>query len=159
MDGMSDELSRLNEDLKDAIREFDQEFERFTSINATIPIFPRRLRNFKMGAELLSRIVNLGNLACFVTGLVCAVIGGNLLAVGVALVVGSLFSEGAFIGQLWTMSYQNQHAVSSRLWGDEVFTRLTRLKTRIIDMSERIDILQQGTGSAGSEGAEDQEPA
>lgn len=93
------------------------------------------------------------------TGLVCAVIGGSLSTVGAALIVGSLFAEGVFIGQLWTISAQNQFALSSRLRGDDDFTLLTQLKTKIIDMYERVDMLQQGTGAAGTEGAKDQEPA
>ena len=64
---------------------------------------------------MLSRIVNLGNLACFVTGLIFVFLDGAISTVGIALLVGALFSEGAFLGQLSIITAQREYAMSERL--------------------------------------------
>jgi len=92
-----------------------------------------------MSPVTLSRIVNYSNLACFVTGLVFAFLGGTISTVGVALLVGALFSEGAFMGQLWTITVQNRYIAFDRLWGGESFTRMEQLKEKVTDLSERVD--------------------
>jgi hypothetical protein len=121
MDESGEDLDRLNEELRDTVREFDHQFDRWTAMNVSIPIAPKRFRNFQMGPISLSWIVNLGNLSCFATGLAFIFLGWMISSAGVALLVGALFSEGAFLGQLWTVTVQSQTMASDRLWGDEYF--------------------------------------
>lgn len=112
MNNSWEELDRVSEELGATAREFDRKFDQWTSIAVSIPIGPRRLRSFDMSPLLLSWIVNLGNLTCFGTGLSFVFSGGSFSTVGVALLVGALFSEGAFLGQLWTASVQSGYASS-----------------------------------------------
>jgi hypothetical protein len=143
MDDSGEGIDQLKEQLRAADREFDRVLDRWNSVNASIPIGPRRLRDFPMNAKTLSWIINMGNLACFGLGLAFALLGGTISTVGIALLVGSLFSEGAFIGQLWTAAFQSGFTIAARLWGDEDYSYLKQQRERIADLSQRIEKLQQ----------------
>ncbi len=148
MDDSGGELDRLNEELQAAVHEFNQEFTRWTALNVPIPTGPGRLRNFKMSALLLAWIANLLNLVCFVAGLVFTFQSGVISTTGVALVVGALFSEGAFVGQLWVFTAQSENAMIDRLWGHENFTHLKQLQEKVIDLSKRVDRFHRGTADS-----------
>jgi hypothetical protein len=151
VEGSGEELDGLHEELRSALREFEQLRGRWTSVNVISPIGPRGLRHFQMGPLLISYIVNLGNLTCFATGLVFAFLGGAISTVGIALLVGALFSEGAFLGQAWTITAQSEYAMSERLWGDEFYTHLMQLKEKIIALSDRVEDLQGAAAEATNE--------
>lgn len=139
MDNSGQELDQLSGELQAAIHEFDKKLSRMTSLNVIIPTGIKRSRTFHMSALLLSWIINLLNLICFGTGLAFAFLGGLISTVGVALLVGSLFSEGAFAGQLWVTAHQSGSEIYDRLWGEETIEHLKHLKSTIGDLSERID--------------------
>lgn len=151
MGDSDEELDRLSEQLRATVREFDQVLDGWNSIGVSIPFGPRRLRSFPMSAGTLSWIINLGNLGCFALGLAFALLGGTISTVGTALLVGSLFSEGAFIGQLWVAAFQSGYTIYDRLWGDEVHAHLKQLQERITDLSKRIDELRQESEGADAE--------
>lgn len=144
MDDSDQELDQLSGQLQAAIQEFDKKLSRMTSLNVIIPT-GKRSRTFHMNALLLSWIINLLNLTCFSTGLAFAFLGGLISTVGVALLVGSLFSEGAFVGQLWVIAHQSGSEVYDRLWGEETIEHLKHLKSTIGDLSERIDRYRQAS--------------
>jgi hypothetical protein len=139
VDDSRGELDRLNEELQAALNAFTREFTDWTALNVPIPTVLGRLRNFKMSALLLAWIASMLNLACFVAGLVFTFQSGVISTAGVAMVVGALFSEGAFVGQLWAYTAQSEHAMNDRLWGHEAFAHLKQLRDKINDLSKRID--------------------
>jgi hypothetical protein len=141
MDSENEDLHQLEAELRAARSEFSENFRQMTSLDMMIPTGTRKRYIFQVEIASLSWIVQLLNLACFVAGIVFIFLGGIIATAGVALVVGALFSEGAFAGQWWTITAQNNYMVYYRLWGDEKFAHLDSLKNRIADLSEKLDRL------------------
>jgi hypothetical protein len=143
MGGSDQELYQLKEELHAAIHEFDQKLSSMTSLYVLIQTGARRRRIFYISTQSLSWIINILNLTCFTTGFIFAFLGGAISTVGIALLVGALFSEGAFVGQMWTLAAQNRSDISNRLWGDDMASSLTQLKDKIADLSQRVDRFDQ----------------
>jgi hypothetical protein len=109
MDTESDELNRIETELQAIRVEFSQKFRQMTSLDVMIPTGIKKRYIFQLEIIPLSWIVNLLNLACFIAGIAFIFLGGVMATVGVALLVGALFSEGAYVGQLWTIAAQNSY--------------------------------------------------
>ena len=114
-----------------------------TSLDMMIPAGIKNRYIFHLDVVPLSWIVNLLNLACFIAGITFIFLGGVIETVGVAMLVGALFSEGAFVGQLWTITAQNNYMVYYRLWGEERFARLEDLKERMANLSDQVDRVRE----------------
>jgi hypothetical protein len=138
----SEELDRLNAALQEARSEFHLKYRQLTSMDVMLPVGLRRRYIFQVEVISISWIVQLLNLACFVTGVSVAFLGGTIQTVGISLIVGSLFAEGAFFGQWWAITAQNNYMAYYRLWGDEKFARLEELKKKMAELSEQADRLR-----------------
>jgi uncharacterized coiled-coil protein SlyX len=141
----SGELHQLEAELRAARSQFSQKFRQMTSLDMAIPTGIRKRYIFQVEIISLSWIIQLLNLACFIAGIVFIFLSGVIATAGVALVVGALFSEGAFAGQWWTITAQNNYMVYYRLWGDEQFTQLDNLRNKIADLSEQLDRVRVAT--------------
>jgi len=71
------------------------------------------------------------------------------------LIVGSLFSFGAFVAQLWTMMRQRWQELLDRLLGDAEYANLERLARTRRDLLDRIEKLQGSV--SGNEAAKSPE--
>jgi hypothetical protein len=60
--------------------------------------------------------------------------------VGVALIVGSIFSIGAFVAQFWTVTVQQERSVDERIKGvDSRIVQLQETHREIIRLRDQID--------------------
>lgn len=144
MNDSGEDLNQLIKERDSLRRDFEQEFLRLTSVYVSLGIGPRRYRYFQMNVRLLGEFITLLNLACFVFGLVLVFQGGAVSSAGVALLVGALFSEGAFAGQVWSHTAYNGYMLLERLSDDQAFAHMKQLSQEIRELSERIDTLERG---------------
>jgi hypothetical protein len=77
------------------------------------------------------------NAACFALGVAFSLHGGTLNSLGVSLIVGSIFGIGAFVGQLWAVSYQRQREVYGKVFGED-FESLKALAAKRAEILEQI---------------------
>jgi hypothetical protein len=66
----------------------------------------------------------------------------------VALIVGALFSFGAFIGQLWNAALQRERELLDRIFGSSMTAKLRELGKECIDLEERIERLRQSVNNS-----------
>jgi hypothetical protein len=83
------------------------------------------------------------NLLCFVAGIVFIPFGGALQSLGVALIVGGLFSFGAFVSQFWAIQVEREREVFDRAFDvtykDIRYKEFQRLGKRVWELSEEIE--------------------
>ena len=125
MDDVGSELAHLHEELRKTEVAFWKEFDR-TVARWDLRIGPLRFTT-PVTPKMLALIYLLFNALCFVAGAVFAVFGGVWAALGVALIVGSLFSYGAFVGQSWVIVRQRAIGIFDRVVGDTTYAELERL--------------------------------
>jgi hypothetical protein len=76
---------------------------------------------------------------CLVAGIVLTLYGTVAQNVGVALIVGSIFSIGSFAAQVWTVTAQQERSVSERVQGvDPHIAALQEMHKEIIRLSDQI---------------------
>src|SRR5215469_4616951 len=78
---------------------------------------------------------------CFVAGILFAVHSGTPSSLGVALIVGSLFAGGAFVGQVWDAAFQERHSLLEKALGDERTKDLENLGKEFWESRRGIDHL------------------
>jgi hypothetical protein len=82
-------------------------------------------------------------LLCLVAGVVFIPFGGALQSLGIALIVGSLFSFGAFVAQFWAIQVEKEREVFNRAFDttckDIRYKEFQRLGKRVWDLSEEIE--------------------
>ena len=71
---------------------------------------------------------------CFIAGVVFCFFGGIFAALGAALVVGALFSFGAFVAQFWLITQQARQKVSDSIFDEERLADVRKLadKRRVL---------------------------
>lgn len=142
MSSESEELDRLDAALQEARSEFRLKYRQLTSMDLMIPVGLKKRHVFQVEVISISWIVQLLNFVCFVAGISIIFLGGVMQTIGVSLIVGSLFAEGAFVGQWWAITAQNNYMAYYRLWGDEKFARLEELKEKMAQLSEQANRLR-----------------
>jgi hypothetical protein len=76
---------------------------------------------------------------CFIAGIVLTLYGTVAQNVGVALIVGSILSLGAFVAQFWTVTAQQERNIAERIQGvDPRIAELQEMYREIIQLSDRI---------------------
>jgi hypothetical protein len=97
----------------------------------------------RINSSLFAVVYALFNSACLVLGLIFALSKGAAQALGISLVVGSLFSFGAFVAQFWSAAMQREADAIDRAFDaaneDIRYTDLRRLAKAFWELSERAD--------------------
>jgi hypothetical protein len=93
-------------------------------------------------SEFITLTYVLFNLLCFVAGVVFIPFGGALQSLGIALIVGGLFSFGAFVAQFWAIQVGKEREVFNRAFDttykDIRYKEFQRLGKRVWELSEEI---------------------
>ena len=139
MDDVGSEQAHLHEQLRETEVAFWKEFDR-TVARWNLGIGPLRLTT-SVTPKKLALIYLLFNALCFTAGAVFAVFGGVWAALGVALIVGSLFSYGAIVGQSYVIIRQRATEVFDRVVGDTMYAELERLAGVHRGLLDRIESL------------------
>jgi hypothetical protein len=74
-------------------------------------------------------------------GIVLSLLGRSLESLGVALVVGAIFSFGAFVAQFWAVASQREFETRSAVFG-EIDELKARYNKEVIPLAERIQALE-----------------
>ena len=103
---------------------------------------PTRLQ-VRINSALFAMIYVLFNSVCLILGLIFVFFKGATQALGISLVVGSLFSFGAFVAQFWSAAMQREADAIDRAFDaanqDIRYTDLRRLAKDFWELSERAD--------------------
>jgi hypothetical protein len=92
------------------------------------------------GSGLISGIYFVFNGCCLVAGIVLILYGTVAQNVGVALIVGSIFSIGAFAAQFWMVTVEQERSVDERIKGvDSRIMQLQETYREIIRLRDQID--------------------
>jgi hypothetical protein len=108
-----------------------------------------RLGPFSLSVPVKSQVIVaiyvLFNVACFAIGVAFTLQHGALQALGIALVVGGLFSFGAFTAQWWDHVWQDQNNTMDRAFNsgyhDKRYEELQRLAKEWVDAYEKLEAL------------------
>ena len=93
-----------------------------------------------VGSGLISGLYFVFNGCCLVAGIVLTLYGTVAQSVGVALIVGSIFSIGAFVAQFWMVTVQQERSVDERIKGvDSRIVQLQETHREIIRLRDQID--------------------
>ena len=96
----------------------------------------------RINSALFAMIYVLFNAACLILGLTFVFFKGAAQTLGVSLIVGSLFSFGAFVAQFWSAAMQREAQAIDRAFDegnqDIRYTDLRRLAKAFWELSERV---------------------
>jgi hypothetical protein len=103
---------------------------------------------FKMAhyvsAMFIVQVYVVFNVACFFSGVGLAFIGGVFTTIGIAVMVGALFSFGAFVAQFWAVRVQQNIDLNRKIYQDEAdFVELKELAKKWNELHRRIHDLKQ----------------
>ena len=87
------------------------------------------------------------NIICFATGIGFIFLKGAFQALGIALVVGSVFSFGTSMAQWWDHAWQKQKDVLDRAYGDIRYVKLRRLVKECKKLDKECDKLDEKLNS------------
>jgi hypothetical protein len=92
---------------------------------------------------LITRIYVLFNVLCFVFGVAFIFLNELFRALGIALVVGALFSFGTFMAQWWDHAWQRQNVTIDRAFNsgydDKRYAKLQRLAKEYLELYEKLE--------------------
>jgi hypothetical protein len=153
VDDSSAELDRLHEQLQAADEALKAALLR-TAGEWKIVIGPVRLQAV-VGTNSILLVYALFNTVCLTAGVVFSFARGTLASLGLALVVGALFSFGAFVAQFWAVTHQRESETVDRAYGgdDEITVNLKRLvkkRAELVDRIERLRHLHQSSTESNS---------
>jgi hypothetical protein len=95
----------------------------------------------RINSALLAVIYVLFNAVCLILGITFVFFKGAVQTLGVSLIVGSLFSFGAFVAQFWSAAMQREAQAIDRAFDegnqDIRYTELRRLAKAFWELSEQ----------------------
>jgi hypothetical protein len=140
MNDINAERRRLHEELQAVDQEFREAWYGVVG-GWQFSLGPFKIER-KIGSGTIARVYVIFNAACFVTGIVFVPLGGTVSTIGVALIVGALFSFGAFVSQFWTVVTQQELDMSERICTDDAqFVKFRELDARRTELLQRLDRL------------------
>lgn len=149
MSDVNAERDQLHGELESVDQEFWAEWNRTLGTWA-FSFGPLRIQR-PVGSQTIMRVYVSFNTICFVAGIILAFPGGQLANIGVALIVGALFSFGALVSQFWTVVTQLQQEKFDQLGvRSPGLDKLEELAARRAELSKRLSELDQISPDKGS---------
>jgi hypothetical protein len=148
MSDVNAERDQLRGELKSVNQEFWAEWNRTLGTWA-FSFGPLRIQR-PVTSQTIIRVYVSFNTICFIAGIILVFPGGQLANIGVALIVGSLFSFGAFVSQFWTVVTQLQQEKFDQLGVRSGLDKLKELAARRAELSRRLNELDQISPDKGS---------
>jgi hypothetical protein len=104
----------------------------------------------RINSALFAMIYAFFNVACLILGLTFVFFKGAIQTLGVSLIVGSLFSFGAFVAQFWSAAQQREAQAIDRAFDegsqDIRYTKIRRFAKDYWELSERVNEGAQPSG-------------
>jgi hypothetical protein len=115
--------------------------------------FKRKAHGWQFAAGPIRIVANVGprttsiifiafNTACFIAGIALMFVSDLAASIGAALIVGALFSFGAFVAQFWVAAFQREHDMIERVFSETRYEGLQQLSAKVALLSQRIDQLR-----------------
>ena len=146
VDDTSRQREQLEKELRLATEALDREYRRISSAGQ-IKLGPAA---FFISFRFFSTIYAVFDAACFATGVTLVFMNGVLQALGVALIVGSLFAFSTFVGQIgdrvWQVQKETVDRGSNSAYHDVRYAELQRLFKAAWEISEQIKSLRDLPG-------------
>ncbi len=146
---MSAELRQLLEELRAVDAEFSAELDRISG-EWNFSFGPFKIRH-QISSGLITQAYVAFNAACFIAGVALAFTGGVFTAIGVAMIVGALFSFGTFATQFWAVQAQDEINMQRKLSGDAYQAKLKALAAKRVELFQRIENLRQPQSGKSAE--------
>ena len=146
MSDSQSEVDQLTAELQSIDAEIDREVARLSS-HWTIDF--GRFKLSVTGAKTITLIYMVFNSTLFTLGVVFTFLRGVFANLGVALIVGAIFSFSTLIAQVWSVSVQNASNIVAQAFGNIRNRRLENLGDRYTELAHRVDELRKddrGTG-------------
>ncbi len=105
-----------------------------------------------VGSQLFAKLFVLFNLCLGVFGGVLIFVGGSASDLGIALVVGALFSFGAFLTEVWSQTVDKEQAAADAIFGEERRSELRRLQEQRTALLAELDTSADATGGQVAHG-------
>lgn len=136
--------AELRKMLRKAQQAYQQEFDRLTP-SWKFTIGPLRFQRH-IGSTTITWVYTGFNFICLAAGIAATLARGIWTSLGVALVVGALFSFGTFVAQWWVVEMGREDKIADNLGTDpEEYAKLIELRARY---SEWASLLRQTEGEA-----------
>ena len=148
MSDVNAERDQLRGELKSVNQEFWAKWNRTLGTWA-FSFGPLRIQR-PVRSQTIIRVYVSFNTICFIAGIILVFPGGQLANIGIALIVGALFSFGAFVSQFWTVVTQLQQEKFDQLGVRSGLDKLEEIAARRAELSKRLDELDQISPDKGS---------
>lgn len=155
MDSRKSTIRFLEGELRVTNEAIQRELQRVTS-SWLFTFGPIRF-HFRFGPGVINAFYASFISICLLAGVIFCFFGGILAALGAALVVGALFSFGAFVAQFWLVTQQAQQKVSESIFGEERLAHLKKLADKRRVVINRLKDLHDEKDEWDSEGIEPQD--
>jgi hypothetical protein len=143
VDDLRRQRNEVEKELQRANEAFMREYRSMTSTwGGTLGPFAIRI---PASSHVITAIYVLFNVVCFAVGVAFTLQHGVLQTLGIALVVGGLFSFGTFMAQWWNHVWQDQNDAMDRAFNsgyhDKRYAELQRLNKERVDLYEKLESL------------------
>jgi hypothetical protein len=149
MNDSNTELRRLREELRVADDEFFKAWASLTDNQWVFSFGPVRLQR-EIASTFLGQVYVIFNGACFVAGIVLCFLSGVPAEIGVALIVGALFSFGAFVSQFWAVVTQRRWEILDQVAPNPQRAKLRLLGERRAALLMRLDNFERSNADKSS---------
>jgi hypothetical protein len=153
MEDLTQRRAQLESDLRRSGNEFNKEY-RSVAETWWMGIGPLKM-TATIGTSEIGLIYICFNMICFAAGIAFTLASGALQALGIALVVGGLFSFGTFMAQWWDHSWQRNNATIDRAfdsnYADKRYSELQRLAKERLELERKLEELSGPSGIHGKE--------
>jgi hypothetical protein len=145
VDDFRQQQDQLEKELQRANEELSKEYRSMTA--GWGARFGPLVISVRASAEIITISYVLFNIICFVVGVVFTLQDNVLRTLGIALVVGGLFSGGTFMAQWWDHAWQRQNATIDRAFNlgydDKRYAELQRLAKEVGELYEKLKSLPE----------------
>jgi hypothetical protein len=108
----------------------------------------------QVGSQTVTHLYMVFNTVLFGAGVVMAFLESPVQELGIALIVGAIFSYGSFLSQFWTVLVQNERDIRERIVGNSEVTdvqRLLRDRDTLLNQISRLEDQQRSDQSKNND--------
>jgi hypothetical protein len=138
------EVDRLRQELTDVEAAFWSEYADI-AMRWQFVLGPVKIRR-RTSAMFVAQAFVLFHIACFAVGAGLIFIAGPTRELGIAIVVGSIFAFGSFVGQFWAIANEREREILRETMGGRETAELKSLAVRREEILAQITQLEAGVG-------------
>jgi len=139
VDDSRSDLDELRSQLEARLQKLDDDVTKVTSSYSWELVGIKRPHIW--GTQKIAVAYVLLSVGALALGIAFSLLGRALESLGVALVVGAIFSFGAFIAQFWAVASQREFETRTEVFG-EIDELKARFKQEVVPLAERVRALE-----------------